>query len=200
MSASIDSSAIFLTDTPNQIKNKINKHAFSGGQDTLEKHRELGGRTKDDVPFQYLTFFMEDDDELERLRVGYEKGEVMTGEMKQRCIAELQAYVAGFQERRRKVSEEVRELYFSKRRLEYQGNPNPKVLQKDGEGKGKEAREEKESKPIPLKKEMHREQAEINDTNKQHSKKMSVGRTKETVENGEAVKGHSKRNSVSKPS
>ena len=193
MSASIDSSAIFLTDTPNQIKNKINRHAFSGGQDTLEKHRELGGRTKDDVPFQYLTFFMEDDDELERLRVGYEKGEVMTGEMKQKCIAELQAYVAGFQERRKKVSEEVRELYFEKRKLEYLGNPNPKAPEKrDGE-------KEQEGKKPPAKKEMQREQAEIT-ANKGHKKTMSVGRTKETVENGEPTKGHLKRSSVSKPS
>ena len=200
MSASIDSSAIFLTDTPNQIKNKINKHAFSGGQDTLEKHRELGGRTKEDVPYQYLTFFMEDDDELERLRVGYEKGEVLTGEMKQRCIAELQAYVKGFQERRAQVTEEVRELYFEKRKLEYMGNPNPKQPEKKEDQK-KEEGEQTERKAPPPKKEMHREQAEINEMKKRHSKKMSVGRTKETVENGEApTKGHSKRNSVSKPS
>ncbi|KPI35738.1 Tryptophan--tRNA ligase, cytoplasmic [Cyphellophora attinorum] len=125
MSASVDSSAIFLTDTPNQIKSKINKHAFSGGQDTLEKHRELGGRAKDDVPFQYLTFFMEDDDELERLRAGYEAGEILTGEMKQTCIKYLQQYVAEFQERRKRTTEEVRQEFMTPRKLEYKGNPNP---------------------------------------------------------------------------
>lgn len=31
MSTSDPNSAIFLTDTPKQIKDKINKHAFSGG-------------------------------------------------------------------------------------------------------------------------------------------------------------------------
>jgi hypothetical protein len=36
---SVDSSAIFMNDTPNKIKNKINKHAFSGGQDTAELHK-----------------------------------------------------------------------------------------------------------------------------------------------------------------
>ncbi|KAJ1876711.1 tryptophan--tRNA ligase, partial [Kickxella alabastrina] len=54
MSSSIDSSAIFMSDTQAQIKNKINKHAFSGGQTSLEEHRRLGGNVEVDVPFQYL--------------------------------------------------------------------------------------------------------------------------------------------------
>jgi len=32
MSASDATTSIFLTDTPNEIKKKINKYAFSGGQ------------------------------------------------------------------------------------------------------------------------------------------------------------------------
>jgi tryptophanyl-tRNA synthetase len=62
MSASIDTSAIFMKDTPNQIKNKINKYAFSGGQETAEEQREKGGNPDVDVAYQYLQFFMEDDE------------------------------------------------------------------------------------------------------------------------------------------
>jgi len=40
MSGRDPNSAIFLTDTQNQIKNKINKHAFSGGQETADLQRE----------------------------------------------------------------------------------------------------------------------------------------------------------------
>ena len=130
MSASVDISAIFLTDKPAQIKNKINKHAFSGGQDTVEKHRELGGRTDRDVAFQYLKFFMEDDDELERIRGAYEKGEMLTGELKGICTKYLQEYVAAFQERRAKVTEEVRKEFMSERPLTWGGNPNPVVVEK----------------------------------------------------------------------
>ncbi|KAJ5141483.1 Tryptophan--tRNA ligase cytoplasmic [Penicillium atrosanguineum] len=130
MSASIDSSAIFMSDTPNKIKNKINKFAFSGGQETAEMHRELGGNSKVDVPFQYLTFFLEDDEELERIRSTYEKGEMMTGELKQICIAELQKYVQGFQERRAKVTDEIVAEYMRPRDLEWKGNPNPVVAEK----------------------------------------------------------------------
>ena len=39
MSASNPNSAIFMSDSPKEIKNKISKHAFSGGQETLELHR-----------------------------------------------------------------------------------------------------------------------------------------------------------------
>lgn len=62
MSASIDSSAIFLKDTPKQIKDKINKYAFSGGQVSAEEQREKGGDPSVDVSYQYLEFMMEDDE------------------------------------------------------------------------------------------------------------------------------------------
>lgn len=59
MSASIDSSSIKLTDTPKQILKKVQIHAFSGGQETLEEHRAKGGNPDIDVPYQYLKFFLE---------------------------------------------------------------------------------------------------------------------------------------------
>lgn len=67
MSASDVNSSIFMTDTPAQIKNKINKHGFSGGQETIEEHRRLGGNPDVDVSYQYLSFFLDDDEELEKL-------------------------------------------------------------------------------------------------------------------------------------
>lgn len=67
MSASDPNSGIFMTDTPNQIKNKINKHGFSGGKETEEEHRRDGGDPDVDVAYQYLRFFLEDDEELEKL-------------------------------------------------------------------------------------------------------------------------------------
>lgn len=122
MSASDTDSSIFLSDTNNQIKKKIGK-AFSGGRDTRELHKELGGRTEVDVPYQYLTFFMEDDAELERIRVAYEKGEIESGDMKQTCTQELQAYVSAFRERRAQVTEAVREEFMRPRQLEFRGMP-----------------------------------------------------------------------------
>ena len=47
---------------------QVNKHAFSGGRDTIEEHRQFGGNCDVDVSFMYLTFFLEDDERLEQIR------------------------------------------------------------------------------------------------------------------------------------
>lgn len=67
MSASDQNSAIYVTDTPKQIRTKINKHAFSGGRDTKEEQQKYGANIEVDVPYAYLTFFLEDDAELKRI-------------------------------------------------------------------------------------------------------------------------------------
>lgn len=67
MSASDPNSSIFMTDKASQIKSKIIKHGFSGGKETEEEHRRLGGDTEVDVAYQYLNFFLENDEELESL-------------------------------------------------------------------------------------------------------------------------------------
>ncbi|KAJ6500601.1 tryptophanyl-tRNA synthetase [Mycena sanguinolenta] len=105
MSASDPNSSIFMTDKAAQIKNKINKHGFSGGQETEEEHRRIGGDTEVDVAYQYLTFFIEDDEELERLGVEYRAGRLLTGQLKAKCIELLQKFVGDFQERKAKVTE-----------------------------------------------------------------------------------------------
>lgn len=58
MSASVESSSILVRDNPKQILAKINKYAFSGGQETVEEHRKKGGNPNIDIPYQYLRFFL----------------------------------------------------------------------------------------------------------------------------------------------
>ncbi|KAK1056813.1 tryptophan--tRNA ligase [Friedmanniomyces endolithicus] len=127
---------IFMSDTPGQIKNKINKHAFSGGRESLEEHRKLGGNPDVDVAYTYLSYFLDDDEELEELAKRYRSGELLTGEMKQRCIAELQKFVTEFQERRKKVTDEVMREYMRPRKLEFGGNPSPKQSKGPANGAG----------------------------------------------------------------
>ncbi|KAI9735712.1 MAG: hypothetical protein M1818_006320 [Claussenomyces sp. TS43310] len=125
MSSSDPNSAIFMTDTPNQIKNKINKHAFSGGRETVEEHRRLGGNPDVDVSFQYISYFEDDDEKLRQVEESYRKGDLLTGELKKMAITLLQEYVKGFQERKKEVTDEVRTQYMTPRKLEWKGNPNP---------------------------------------------------------------------------
>ncbi|KAF8636551.1 hypothetical protein AX17_003363 [Amanita inopinata Kibby_2008] len=105
MSASDINSSIYMSDKPSQIKNKINRHGFSGGKETEEEHRRLGGDTEVDVSYQYLTFFLEDDDELELIGQDYRAGKLLTGQLKARCIEILQCFVSEFQERKSQVTE-----------------------------------------------------------------------------------------------
>lgn len=67
MSASNELSSIYMHDTMNQIKKKINKNAFSGGQETMEEQRRLGGNPDVDVSYQYMLFFVDDDEAMEKL-------------------------------------------------------------------------------------------------------------------------------------
>ncbi|KAL6478134.1 hypothetical protein MHYP_G00139690 [Metynnis hypsauchen] len=119
MSASDPNSSIFLTDTPKQIKNKINKHAFSGGKDTIEEHRKYGGNPDVDVSFMYLTFFLEDDEELEKIRQDYTSGALLTGELKKRLIETLQPLIADHQNRRKQVTDETVMQFMTPRKLDF---------------------------------------------------------------------------------
>ena len=47
---------------------QVTKYAFSGGRDTLEEHRKFGGDTKVDVSYQYLSFFLDDSEKLEKIK------------------------------------------------------------------------------------------------------------------------------------
>jgi len=119
MSASDPNSSIFMTDTPNQIKNKVNRHGFSGGQETEEEHRRLGGDPDVDVAYQYLRFFLDDDEELDQMAKDYRAGTLLTGQLKKRCVDELQKFVKDFQERRAKVTdEEVKVFMDGSRKIE----------------------------------------------------------------------------------
>nr|XP_020173313.1 tryptophan--tRNA ligase, cytoplasmic isoform X1 [Aegilops tauschii subsp. strangulata] len=82
MSASDPNSAIYVTDSEEEIKKQVNKYAFSGGQDSAELQRELGANLEVDVPVKYLNFFLEDDDDLEQIKKGYGDGNLLTGKVK----------------------------------------------------------------------------------------------------------------------
>ena len=119
MSASDVNSAIFMTDSKKQIKDKINKHAFSGGGATLEEHRANGGNCDVDISYQYLRFFLEDDDRLEEIRKNYTSGELLTGQLKKELIEILQKIVAEHQERRKLVTDETVQQFMTPRKLNF---------------------------------------------------------------------------------
>lgn len=115
MSASDETSAIFVTDTPKQIKSKINKYAFSGGGATVELHRQNGADLEVDVPYKYLTFFLEDDEKLAKIGKEYGSGQMLTGEIKAELVKLLEDMVSRHQAARAKVSEEIVDMFMAPR-------------------------------------------------------------------------------------
>ena len=108
MSSSDSNSFISLTDTPKEVETKIKKYAFSGGRDTLEEHRKLGGRPEVDVSFQYLKFlFEEDDKKLAEIERKYRSGEMTTGELKTITIEKINAFLKKHQVAREKARKEI---------------------------------------------------------------------------------------------
>ncbi len=110
MSSSDENSAIFLTDSNEDIERKIKEFAFSGGQETKKLQEELGANLTIDVSYQWLRFFLEDDEELEIIGKDYSSGSGeywSTGKVKARLVAVLKEIVQAHQSRRALVTEEV---------------------------------------------------------------------------------------------
>lgn len=112
MSSSNPNSFISLSDSPEEVKNKINKYAFSGGRDTLEEHRKLGGNPDIDVSFQYLKFFFESDDKkLSEIEKNYRSGKMLTGELKKYLIGKINAFLKEHQKKLEKAKKEVEKIF-----------------------------------------------------------------------------------------
>ncbi|CAM0949744.1 unnamed protein product [Alopecurus aequalis] len=94
MSASDPNSAIYVTDTKKDITTKVNKYAFSGGQDTVALHRKLGANLDD-----------------------YKEGKLLTGEVKGRLVEVLLEMVERHKRARALVTEEMVDAFMAKRPL-----------------------------------------------------------------------------------
>jgi tryptophanyl-tRNA synthetase len=115
MSSSDAIQGILTIDSPSDVKTKINKYAFSGGQATLEEHRKKGGNPDVDVSFQYLKFFFEDNDKkLEQIEKDYKSGKLLTGELKKYTIEKITGFLQQHQERRKDAKKKVNDFMLKK--------------------------------------------------------------------------------------
>ncbi|GAB5372317.1 hypothetical protein AAMO2058_001654900 [Amorphochlora amoebiformis] len=119
MSSSNENSAIFLTDNAKKIKTKVNKYAYSGGRETVEEHRKLGGVPEKDVPYQYLTYFLDDDKQLKQIYDDYKSGKMLTGEIKKFLIDTITPIVQRHQKMRAAVTDDVVKAFCSIRKIKF---------------------------------------------------------------------------------
>jgi tryptophanyl-tRNA synthetase len=121
MSCSEPKSCIYVTDTVEEIRNKIASHAFSGGRATEEEHRQFGGDCDVDVSFKILSFFLEDDDKFEDLTMKYKRGELLPSELKKEAMVVVEKLVSEYRVRRGHVTDELIRQFMT-----------PRVLLSDG--------------------------------------------------------------------
>ena len=100
MSAS-EGRAIRLTDDPETVRETVLEHAYSGGRESADAHREHGGDPSVDVAFQYLRFcFERDDDRLAELAERYRAGDLLSGELKAAAVERIADFLEAHQRRR----------------------------------------------------------------------------------------------------
>jgi tryptophanyl-tRNA synthetase len=108
MSSSRPETAIYLNDDDKTVRSKIYRHAFSGGQASIEEHRKLGGNTDIDVPFQWLYMFFEPDDKrIEEIRSEYKAGQMLTGNLKDILVEKVTKFLQEHRERREKAKPQI---------------------------------------------------------------------------------------------
>lgn len=114
MSASgVEEQVIYTTDTPEQVKSKIMKHAFSGGQGSVEEHRKKGGNPDIDVSYQYLRMFFEPDDKkLEKIYNDYKSGKMLTSELKNYLVDKINLFLKEHQKNRELAKKQLDKFIF----------------------------------------------------------------------------------------
>ena len=113
MSASEENTTIYTTDSPDVVKMKINKYAFSGGKPDVEQHRKEGGNPDIDVSYQYLRIFFEpDDNALKKIHDDYKSGKMLTGELKAILIEKINNFLKIHQENREKARDKIDKFLF----------------------------------------------------------------------------------------
>lgn len=113
MSASEPDTAIFLSDKPNEVKNKINK-SFSGGRVTIEEHRKLGGIPEIDKAFEILKYHHPNTKFLNKIYEEYKSGKMLSGELKTITIEFVNKILSEHQEKVKQNLEKAQKIVHKK--------------------------------------------------------------------------------------
>jgi tryptophanyl-tRNA synthetase len=110
MSKRTPESGFTLDDTPTEASKRV-RTAFTGGRDTTEEQRRLGGRA-DVCPVYdlYRFHFARDDAYVERVRLECTKGIRLCGECKQEAVGLVKAFLEDHHRRRDSLMNDAREL------------------------------------------------------------------------------------------
>ncbi|MFB6126701.1 MAG: tryptophan--tRNA ligase [Halolamina sp.] len=111
MSSSVPASHISLLDDPDDGYDKV-KAATTGGRDTAEKQRELGGQPEECPVYELYAYLLaQDDDEFaKRVYEECETGQRLCGDCKEQAAELMREFLADHQEKRAEVEAKLDEL------------------------------------------------------------------------------------------
>ncbi|MEM3502880.1 MAG: tryptophan--tRNA ligase [Nitrososphaeria archaeon] len=116
MSSSLPETAIYTTDSPEDVRRKV-KNAFTGGQPTIEEQRKKGGNPYICPVYFYEQYFFEKDDKkLEDIRNSCLNGNLLCGEHKNSLISKIVTFLEDFQIKREKAKNVVEKYIFDPKR------------------------------------------------------------------------------------
>lgn len=113
MSSSKPETAIFLDDSEKDVKKKI-QNAFTGGRETIEKQRKLGGRPEICKVCEILRFHYPDTKEVERIMNECRQGKRLCGETKQFTIDFLTKFLKEHQHKVKKNRKKAEKIVYGK--------------------------------------------------------------------------------------
>lgn len=96
-------SMITLNDSPELVKKKIGM-ALTGGRNTVEEQRKLGGIPEDSVVYElYYYHFVDDDRKVQKVYDDYKAGRLLDGEMKKEITEIVIKFLEQHQKKRQKM-------------------------------------------------------------------------------------------------
>jgi tryptophanyl-tRNA synthetase len=113
MSSSAPDTAIFLNDSPSEIKRKVSK-AFTGGWESVEKQRKLGGNPDICKVCEILRFHHPDTKEVERIMADCRAGKRLCGETKAFTIEFLNKFLKEHQAKVEKNRAKAEKIVYGK--------------------------------------------------------------------------------------
>ena len=112
MSSSNPETALFTTDEPKIIEEKVS-NAFTGGQPTTALQKKLGGNPGICSVFSYLKFLFDTSRESNQRELRCRSGNLLCGECKHDLSNHSTTFIAMFQERRQKAKDLVPEYMYT---------------------------------------------------------------------------------------
>jgi tryptophanyl-tRNA synthetase len=109
MSSSEPDTAIFLNDTSDEVKRKINK-SFTGGRITLEEQKEKGGQPQICKIYEIFKFHNADDEFLNQTFNKCKNGELLCGECKKNCVSFLNKFLKEHKNKKEKFKQTALEI------------------------------------------------------------------------------------------